>query len=318
MKIGQLLRTIRTNKSMSLAQVADAQISSSYLSKIERDQSDITVTKLAHLLERLSTTPEEFLFLVTAGREHDYATRDRLLGTYFGQTLELSADPKDFPKAIQVMKEEISRAQAAFDRHPNLKQQLAVNARVVILATFQSLVVDKAHQLPIRPDLTHATEQYLQRIENWGEFDIYLFIIFSIAMPPVTQRRLLTLALKRSRHYSHYRSAPRLIFYLLDNQITLEFLRQNYDMVATYLNQLKIELVEQQDAEFALRAKFRTGELQVRYGQRDTGAAMLNEAVQIANTLKLSKLADYFNYARRIILNESATSAYKYFGIYID
>lgn len=45
---------------------------------------------------------------------------------------------------------------------------------------------------------------------------------------------------------------------------------------------------------------------------------MLNEAVQIANTLKLSKLADYFNYARRIILNESATSAYKYFGIYID
>lgn len=109
---------------MSLAQVADAQISSSYLSKIERDQSDITVTKLAHLLERLSTTPEEFLFLVTAGREHDYATRDRLLGTYFGQTLELSADPKDFPKAIQVMKEEISRAQAAFDRHPNLKQQL--------------------------------------------------------------------------------------------------------------------------------------------------------------------------------------------------
>lgn len=62
MKIGQLLRTIRTNKSMSLAQVADAQISSSYLSKIERDQSDITVTKLAHLLERLSTTPEEFLF----------------------------------------------------------------------------------------------------------------------------------------------------------------------------------------------------------------------------------------------------------------
>ncbi|MFK5279572.1 helix-turn-helix domain-containing protein, partial [Lacticaseibacillus paracasei] len=160
MKIGQLLRTIRTNKSMSLAQVADAQISSSYRSKIERDQSDITVTKLAHLLERLSTTPEEFLFLVTAGREHDYATRDRLLGTYFGQTLELSADPKDFPKAIQVMKEEISRAQAAFDRHPNLKQQLAVNARVVILATFQSLVVDKAHQLPIRPDLTHATEQY--------------------------------------------------------------------------------------------------------------------------------------------------------------
>ncbi|MFK5282729.1 transcriptional regulator, partial [Lacticaseibacillus paracasei] len=87
------------------------------------------------------------------------------------------------------------------------------------------------------------------------EFDIYLFIIFSIAMPPVTQRRLLTLALKRSRHYSHYRSAPRLIFHLLDNQITLEFLRQNYDMVATYLNQLKVELVEQQDAEFALRAK---------------------------------------------------------------
>ena len=62
MKIGQLLRTIRTNKSMSLAQVADAQISSSYLSKIERDQSDITVTKLAHLLERLSTTRKSFYF----------------------------------------------------------------------------------------------------------------------------------------------------------------------------------------------------------------------------------------------------------------
>ena len=84
MNIGTLLRQIRKNKGLTLAQVADATISSSYLSKVERGQNDITVTKLLHLLERLETTPEEFLYIAGDDFDMDYGNRDRMLETYFG------------------------------------------------------------------------------------------------------------------------------------------------------------------------------------------------------------------------------------------
>ena len=217
-----------------------------------------------------------------------------------------------------VMNEEVKKAQAVFKRKPTLKNQLAVNARAVLPALFQSLVVDDNHQLPIRPDLTHGAEQYLQRLDNWGEFELYLFMVFSVAMPAATQRRLMNIALNRSRHYRHFLNAPLLAHHLLENQITLELTRQDIPAAARYLSQLETALEKQPSAEFALWARCHTAELDVRKGQPQEAAALLDQIIQIATTLKLTNLAEVFVFMRPIILNEPPTSAYKYFHVMFD
>ena len=317
MNIGTLLRQIRKNKGLTLAQVADATISSSYLSKVERGQNDITVTKLLHLLERLETTPEEFLYIAADDFDMDYSNLDRMLETYFGSSLTMSANPQDFPETLRKMKENVRQAQTRFQQTPTLKNKLAVNARMLLPVFFQSLVIDEAHKLPVRPDLTHVAEQYLQQLDNWGELDLYLFIIFSIAMPAETQHRLLTIAIKRSHHYRHFRSAPLLILNLLENQVMLELPRQDNQAAARYLSQLETALDKKPSAEFALWAQFHRAELCARQGQHKKARALLDQVVEIAAALKFKDLADIFAFARTIILTEPPTSIYKYFHILV-
>ncbi|QVI35317.1 transcriptional regulator [Lacticaseibacillus chiayiensis] len=317
MEIGSLLRQIRTNKALTLADVADEAISSSYLSKVERGQNDITVTKLIHLLRRLETTPEEFLYLVANGLRLGYGDRDRLLETYFGKTTAMSIDPKKIPQIIQALQLEEEKAQIVFEKAPSLKHKLAVNGRAILAALFQSLFVEDRHELPVRPDLTHVAEQYLQRLDNWGELDLYFYILFSIAMPAATQRRLSTIAIKRSHYYRHFTNTPLLLLNLLENQVMLEMTRQDNQAAAHYLAQLEKALDKQPSAEFALWARFHKAELYVRNGHHKQAATLLEQNIQMATTLKLRDLADMFSYACPIILTEPPTSVYKYFHIMI-
>ena len=145
MNIGTLLRQIRKNKGLTLAQVADATISSSYLSKVERGQNDITVTKLLHLLERLETTPEEFLYIAADDFDMDYSNLDRMLETYFGSSLTMSANPQDFPEALRKMKENARHVKTRFKQPPTPKNKLSVNPPMLLLVFFQSLVIVEAN-----------------------------------------------------------------------------------------------------------------------------------------------------------------------------
>lgn len=136
-------------------------------------------------------------------------------------------------------------------------------------------------------------------------------------MPAETQHRLLTIAIKRSHHYRHFRSAPLLILNLLENQVMLELTRQDNQAAAKYLNQLETALDKNPSAEFALWAQFHRAELCARQGQNKKARVLLDQVVEIATTLKLKNLAETFAFARTIILTEPPTSIYRYFHILV-
>lgn len=68
MPYGTLIRQIRQAKHIRLADLADDQLSEALLSRFERGQTDITLTKFLHLLHRLHVTPEEFVLLADQPR----------------------------------------------------------------------------------------------------------------------------------------------------------------------------------------------------------------------------------------------------------
>lgn len=62
-KIGHVFRTIRLAKNLSLKDIAQGDISVSFLSKFERDESDISLSKFYSLLNKMNITLEEFRFI---------------------------------------------------------------------------------------------------------------------------------------------------------------------------------------------------------------------------------------------------------------
>ncbi len=60
---GAVFRQLRLNHHQTLAQVADDQNSIAFISKFEQGKSNISFSRLSHLLFRINMSVEEFLFI---------------------------------------------------------------------------------------------------------------------------------------------------------------------------------------------------------------------------------------------------------------
>lgn len=67
MTVGEALRLLRTQKGMTLARAANNALSTAFLSKVERDQNEITFEKLLAILANLNVDFNEFMYVL-----HDY------------------------------------------------------------------------------------------------------------------------------------------------------------------------------------------------------------------------------------------------------
>ena len=62
-KYGETIRIIREQKGYTIRQIAEGILSISFLSKFERGDSDISVSYFFQILERLTLSYEEFLYV---------------------------------------------------------------------------------------------------------------------------------------------------------------------------------------------------------------------------------------------------------------
>lgn len=58
---GQIFKEFRLNRERTLQEIADDEVSVAQLSRFERGQSDLSVTKFFHVLEKLQLTEKEFM-----------------------------------------------------------------------------------------------------------------------------------------------------------------------------------------------------------------------------------------------------------------
>ncbi|WP_394405104.1 Rgg/GadR/MutR family transcriptional regulator [Streptococcus sp. 20-1249] len=70
---GEIFREFRLNKQLTLTDLADEQLSVSQLSRFERGDSDLSITKFFYVLEKLKLTPTQFM-----NRVNDYRRNDQI------------------------------------------------------------------------------------------------------------------------------------------------------------------------------------------------------------------------------------------------
>jgi len=60
---GETIRKIRIAKGLTLQEIATNQLSSAFISKVERNESDISLSRFELILARLHVTYDEFSFI---------------------------------------------------------------------------------------------------------------------------------------------------------------------------------------------------------------------------------------------------------------
>lgn len=107
---GHIFRELRKQRQLSLKEVADDKVSISQLSRFERGESDITLSKLLHLLNKIKIIPTEFFYRINAyGGNQQIELMKRMRELIFTQDLttfkeiidDLESKVKSDPNDIQ-------------------------------------------------------------------------------------------------------------------------------------------------------------------------------------------------------------------------
>lgn len=153
--LGDTFRKLRLHKGYNLSNTAKNIISVSHLSKFERNETDITVSKLLLLLKRLNISFKEFIFINNDSQLDDF---ERLIAN-----LKKSYLHGDLKFLNKLLKDENFK----FEQTNLLSHKLNTIMIQAILSELTQKKVGKEN-LKILVD-------YLWRVEIWGEYEIILY-----------------------------------------------------------------------------------------------------------------------------------------------
>ncbi|MFT9040134.1 helix-turn-helix domain-containing protein [Schleiferilactobacillus harbinensis] len=322
--LGKTVRQIRKNKGLTLMDVADDQLTASFLSKFERGLADMSTNRFLHLLDRIFTTPEEFFYIHNGtptekkGSKDGYYSRTAMLDRLFGNYLSLDS-PADIQQTLTDLTRREKAAAAQYKAAPTLLNVLHWRIQQVM----RQMITRLEQQRPLTSlnntgQYSAEAQNYLYNVSDWGEFELYVFTLFSLDMPVADERRLFKVAVKRSKKYSTFPGAPRLRFDMIFNQLFLEMNRQAYPVVGDYLDQYKAALTAEPNAEHEISYRFIRAWWLYRTGQRDAAATVGQSAIQLATALRMTKLAQDVQDELTQVATHAPAEDYKFFRQIIE
>ncbi|MFS1664588.1 helix-turn-helix domain-containing protein [Streptococcus sp. zg-JUN1979] len=148
-QLGKTLRDIRKGKQVSLSSLADQHLSKSQISRFERGESDISCSRLIHLLDKLHVSLDEFLIL------HE------------------DSDSTSFSRLVAYI-----RKQYSLQNIDNIAKLLDDSSTYRLTSFEKTMVKSILHTVtsdiaPSEEDIQQLTD-YLFQVEKWGYYEITL------------------------------------------------------------------------------------------------------------------------------------------------
>lgn len=304
---GQLFRKLRKERHLTLQQVADNVNSVSFISKFEKGESQITFNRLIHLLGKINFSVEEFLYI------NGKATNKAIDSTFMSyRPIYLTADfmtpivtfMHDLNISDNDYRADKARIRKDFDVKVNALEKNGPSDwhhYIAILYEIQEVIFEA----DIRPDAARQSTQlfekirlmarpivtYLYNIENWSAFEILLFSISHIAMPVETVHRLEKIAIKRTSEDQTFPMMPQIRFSLLFSLFSTYINFRQLPWAKETLDQIEALLKHAEDAGVAIMLRFYRGWYDYIDSNGRTGDDKMQDALSIANILKLSETA---------------------------
>lgn len=268
---GKTLRFIRTSKQVSINKLADDVISKSQLSRFERGESEISCSKLNHILNKLNTSFDEFLIINRGFSDDDFKI---MINEIRDSTA--SSDIQNLKKILE--------------SYQNKDKSTLKNFEITLL---KSILNNYSKDIyPSKSELDELVD-YLFKVEHWGYYEISLF---GNCFRQLTYQTIFSLTkelLNKIRYYIRAESNKRLIIQLTINCLIVSIDKEYFEN-ARYLLK-KVECLLNSETSFYEKTVFiyASGYLLYKEGNLDGKDKML-DALKVLKILSEDKF--YKNY----------------------
>lgn len=277
---GAVFRNIRLNKQLSLKETAEGIVSVSLLSKFERGECDITLSKFYLLLNKLNVTLEEYSYI---SNDYQPQSLDKLI-----DKVRVAYEHKNIKYLEALMEQEGNK----WKEKKNLFNKL--NA-IMIQVVLKDLNKDYEVKMD---DISYLTE-YLFKVEEWGLYEITLF---GNSMGILNFETIITFSKEMITKISIYKginSTLKAAVQVLINTIILCF---EYERINEVLRLMKYldEIIKTQDFYYErVKILFLKGIYYIKKGNIEEGKRRACMAIEIMSSLEEKNLAinhqDYLN-----------------------
>ncbi|MGF0071576.1 helix-turn-helix domain-containing protein [Streptococcus orisratti] len=185
-KFGEIFKKFRESRGLLLKDVAKAGISASQLSRFEKGETDLTISKFMLILDEINMPIEEFMYAV-----HDFH-RDELN--------ELLSKVRHFvsTRDVEGMKKLLYSQMETEDKREKFHQ---INI-ILLKIRLQDLSGESYYS---SDDLSYLTD-YLFSVEYWGYYEL---LIYSNTLDVLKHDVFMVLAREMSRRSDFYKEIPK-------------------------------------------------------------------------------------------------------------
>ncbi len=281
---GKTLRMIRQQKGVTLKQLADNICSVSFLSKFERGDSDITLSLMNMLLEKLMINFDEFLYI-----HNDYQP-DQL---------------EQFFKAAgtALLNRDVNQLKHLKETTLHKWKQYSVETyyyNALLLEVYESIVDSEYSIESLKEYNIQLLSDYLFRVEVWGYYELTIYNGTLHLLEPDMVIQLSRTAYEKSARFKDYKNVSESITAVLFNTIIYllgsvtrfheEFTYQKEFMeFISYLEKIALPEKNLMDKIHLIELK---GAYEIRIGNKEEGIAKAKKAIRILNELNSTKLAN--------------------------
>lgn len=277
---GETFRNFRLQKGYTMSQVAEGIVSTSFLSKFERGESEISLSLFVQLLDRLFISFDEFEFV------HKNNTISEMLRFF-----ELS-DEAYLNRDLKRLK--ILKGQQLDKWRETGIEPFRCNA--IMINVYEGIIMEKESTAAAQ-DLQFLFD-YLFKVEVWGYYELFLYNSTILLMEAEMVIHLSEIVYKNSEKLKQHKKLHEIILRIMLNTLIYltggadpKFLyREECERFFTYLDRIGIP---EGDLSARNSVLYLRGVYLLRLGDWRAGSKLIEESIQTLKLLGARSTAKY-------------------------
>ena len=268
--LGEVFREFRTNRNISIKQIADNTVSASQISRFERGESDISLTRFLKVLQNMHVEMNEFMAAV-----HGYEQTETI--SFMSQLipLEYKRDKAGFQRLFDEQKEKFEKKPSVYQYHLNM-----------ILA--QSFICKCDDSVPFPKEYIDEVTDYLFTVEEWKIYELILignlYLFMDIPLLHKMGQEIIT-------NHSRNKANKGLVLITLLN-IWETCIHRNELEIAAYYKDNILPLLANETLLYERNLYlFLSGLYHYKQGEKESGIKEMDQAIKIYEWLGCTNLA---------------------------
>lgn len=271
--LGNVFHDFRTNRNITLKQIADDNVSASQISRFERGESDISFSKMLKILENMHVEMNEFMDAV-----HGYDKTENI--RFMSQLI-----PLEYKRDLEGFKRLFNEQKDLFQKTPSV-YQYRLN---MILA--QSFICKCDEKLPFPKEYLDEVSDYLFTVEEWKIYELILIGNLYLFMDIGVLHKMGQEIVNR---FAHNRANKNLVVITLLN-IWETCIYRDELTIATYYKDSIFPLISDETHLYERNIyHFLLGMYYYKLGDKDLGKEYMKQSIQIYEWLDCMNLAQNY------------------------